>query len=158
MFERYTVRARRVVFYARYEASQFGSMTIESEHLLLGAIREYTDLIHRFVPGAPSVRDISKEVTAHLTVREKVPTSIDMPLSNECKRILAYSAEEAERLAARLIGAEHLLLGMLREGNCLAAKVLYQLGLKPGVIRDEVARHPMAEEPTTSGVTSETPN
>ena len=154
MFERYTVRARRVVFYARYEASQFGSMTIESEHLLLGAIREYTDLIHRFVPGAPSVQDISKEVTAHLTVREKVPTSIDMPLSNECKRILAYSAEEAERLADRWIGAEHLLLGMLREENCLAAKVLYQLGLEPGVIRDELARHPMAEEPTTSGVTS----
>ena len=152
MFERYTERARRVIFFARYEASQFGSMTIESGHLLLGLIREYTDLIHRFAPGAPSVQDISKEVTAHLTVREKVPTSIDMPLSNECKRILAYSAEEAERLADRLIGAEHLLLGMLREGNCLAAKVLYQLGLKPGVIRDEVARHPMAEEPTTSGV------
>ena len=115
MFERYTVRARRVVFYARYEASQFGSMTIESEHLLLGLIREYTDLIHRFAPGAPSVQDISKEVAAHLTVREKVPTSIDMPLSNECKRILAYSAEEAERLAARLMGGGHVLLGMLRE-------------------------------------------
>jgi hypothetical protein len=154
MFERYTERARRVIFFARYEASQFGSMTIESEHLLLGLIREYADLIHRFAPGAPPVQDILKEVTAHLTVREKVPTSIDMPLSNECKRILAYSAEEAERLADRLIGAEHLLLGMLREENCLAAKVLYQLGLKPGVIRDELARHPMAQEPTTSGVTS----
>src|SRR5262249_19343873 len=111
MFERYTERARRVIFFARYEASQLGSMTIESEHLLLGLIREHTDLIHRFAPGAPSVHDISKEVTAHLTVREKVSTSIDMPLSNECKRILAYSAEEAERLAARLIGTEHLLLG-----------------------------------------------
>jgi hypothetical protein len=77
-----------------------------------------------------------------------------MPLSNECKRILAYSAEEAERLADRLIGGEHVLLGMLREENCGASKVLYQSGLKPGVIRDELARHPMAEEPTTSGVTS----
>jgi len=154
MFERYTERARRVIFFARYEASQFGSMTIESEHLLLGLIREYTDLIHRFAPGPPSVQDILKEIRAHLTVRERVPTSIDLPLSNECKRILAYSAEEAERLADRLIGGEHLLLGMLREENCLAAKVLYELGLKPDVIRNESARHPMAEQPTTSGVTS----
>ena len=151
MFERYTERARRVIFFARYEASQFGSVTIESEHLLLGLIREYTDLIHRFAPDAPSVQDISKEVAAHLTVREKVPTSIDMPLSNECKRILAYSAEEAERLAARLMGGGHVLLGMLREENCLAAKVLRQLGLKLGVIREELARHPMAEEPARSG-------
>jgi len=65
--------------------------------------------------GRTFLQDISKEVTAHLTVREKVPTSIDMPLSNECKRILAYSAEEAERLAARLMGGGHVLLGMLRE-------------------------------------------
>jgi hypothetical protein len=153
MFERYTERARRVVFFARYEASQFGSTTIESEHLLLGLIRAHTDLIHRLAPEAPSVHDISKQVTAHLTVREKVSTSIDMPLSNECKRILAYSAEEAERLAARLIDTEHVLLGMLRE-DCLAAKVLYQLGLKLDVIRDKLARHPIAEEPARSGVTS----
>jgi hypothetical protein len=154
MFERYTERARRVIFFARYEASQFGSMTIESEHLLLGLIREYRNLIQRFAPGAPSVQDISKEVTAHSTVREKTSTSIDMPLSNECKRILAYSAEEAERLADRLIGAEHLLLGMMREENCLAAKILYQFGLEPGVIRDKLARDPIAEESTTSGGTS----
>src|SRR5437870_7007487 len=154
MFERYTERARRVIFFARYEASQFGSTTIESGHLLLGLIREYTDLIHRFAPDAPSVQEISKEITAHLTVREKVSTSIDMPLSNECKRILAYSAEEAERLADRLIGAQHLLLGMLREENCMAAKVLYQSGLKLDVIREELARHPMAEEPTRSVVPS----
>lgn len=154
MSEPYTERARRVIFLARYEASQFGSKTIETGHLLLGLIREYTDLIHRFAPGAPSVQDISKEVAAHLTIREKVSTSIDMPLSNECKRILAYSAEEAERLAARLIGPEHVLLGMLREENCVAAKVLYQLGLELRAIRDELARHPMAEEPTISGATS----
>jgi hypothetical protein len=154
MFERFTERARRVFFFARYEASQFGSMTIESGHMLLGLIREYTDLIHHFAPRAPSVEDISKEVAAHLTVRQRVPTSIDMPLSNECKRILAYSAEETERLLHRLISGEHLLLGILREENCMAAKVLDQLGLKLDVIRDELARHPMAEEPAAAGVTS----
>jgi len=154
MFERYTERARRVIFFARYEASQFGSTTIESEHLLLGLIREFTNLIDRFLPGALCSEDIRKEIAAHLTVREKTRTSIDLPLSNECKRILAYSAEEAERLNHRMIGSQHLLLGTLREENCTAAKVLNRLGLKVNVIRDELASLPMAEEPAAAGVTS----
>src|SRR5437899_3260518 len=156
MFERYTERARRVIFFARYEASQFGSMTIESEHLLLGLIREYADLMERFLPGALSAEDIRKEIAAkiHLTVGQKVPISVDLPLSNECKRILAYSAEEAERLNHRHIDVEHLLLGMLREENCTAAQVLNQLGLKVNVIREESARYRRAEEPAGAGVTS----
>ncbi len=155
MFERYTETARRVIFFARHEASEFESMTIESAHLLLGLIREYPNVIRRFAPQAPSVEDIRKQIVAHLTVRSKIPTSIDMPLSNECKRILAYSAEETERLNHRLIHTEHLLLGILREENCMAAKVLDQLGLKVGVIREELARHPMVEQPAApGGVTS----
>jgi hypothetical protein len=153
MFERYTERARQVIFFARYEASQFGSMTIESEHLLLGLIREYGNLIQRFVPGA-AAKNIREEMALRVTVREKVPTSIDMPLSNECKRILAYSAEEAERLNHRQIEAEHLLLGILREENCVAAQVLNQMGIKVNVIREELLRHPMAEEPSATGGTS----
>src|SRR5256886_17636986 len=147
MFERYTEIARRVIFFAAYEASQFGSMTIESEFLLLGLIREDTNIIHRFVPDGPSIEDIRKQIVAHLTVRRKVPTSIDLPLSNECKRILAYSAEEAERLNYRQIDAEHLLLGFLREENSVAAQVLIHLGLRVNVIREEWARHPTPEEP-----------
>ena len=65
MFERYTEIARRVIFFARYEASQFGSMTIESEFLLLGLIREDTNIIHRFVPDGPSIEDIRKQIVAH---------------------------------------------------------------------------------------------
>src|SRR6187200_1495596 len=97
MFERYTERARRVIFFARYEASQFGSTSIETEHLLLGLLREDVHVSSRFVPSAdaPSIR---KEVGRRLVVREKVSTSIDLPLSNEGKRILAYAAEETERL------------------------------------------------------------
>src|SRR2546425_3696344 len=154
MFERYTETARRVIFFGRYEASQFGSMTIESEHLLLGQIREYTNLMDRFLQVAPSAEDIRKEIASHLTVRQKVPTWIDLPLSNECKRILACSAEEAERLNHRQIDAEHLLLGFLREENCVAAQVLNQLGLRVNVIREELARHPMAEEPAAARGTS----
>ena len=118
MFERYTERARRVIFFARYEASQFGSTTIETEHLLLGLIREDKNLTNRFLRNHSSIESIRKEIEGRTTIREKVSTSIDLPLSNECKRILAYAAEEAERLNHRHIGTEHLLLGILREEKC----------------------------------------
>ncbi len=92
MFERYTEKARRVIFFARYEASQFGSPYIETEHLLLGLLREDKALTNRFLRQHSSVDSIRKQIEAHTTVREKVSTSVDLPLSNECKRVLAYAA------------------------------------------------------------------
>ena len=91
MFERYTEKARRVIFFARYEASQFGSPYIETEHLLLGMLREDKALTNRFLRSHSSVESIRKQIDAHTTIREKVSTSVDLPLSNECKRILAGS-------------------------------------------------------------------
>src|SRR5262245_55598519 len=108
MFERYSERARRVIFFARYEASQFGSTAIETEHLLLGLIKEDANVMARFLGGSWRI-DVRKEIEARITKREKVPTAIDLPLSQECKRILAYAADEAQRLNHRHIGAEHLL-------------------------------------------------
>src|SRR6187397_2962072 len=140
MFERYTERARRVIFFARYEASQFGSTTIETEHLLLGLIREDKNLTNRFLRNSSSIENIRKEIEGRTTIREKVSTSIDLPLSNECKRILAYANEEAERLNHRHIGTEHLLLGILREEKCVAAEILHERGLRLVAIREELAR------------------
>jgi hypothetical protein len=138
-----------VIFFARYEASKFGSMTIEAEHLLLGVLREDRNLTHRFL-GTEPVEGIRDAIRRGTPIREKVPTSIDLPLSNESKRILAYAAEETERLNHRYIGTEHILLGILREENCLAAKILYERGLKLEAIREELARAPMPPEPATS--------
>jgi ATP-dependent Clp protease ATP-binding subunit ClpA len=98
MFERFTETARRVIFFARYEAAQFGSTIIETEHFLLGLIREDKNLTSRFLRNHSSIESIRREIEGRTTIREKVSTSIDLPLSNECKRILAYAAEEAERL------------------------------------------------------------
>ena len=140
MFERYTERARRVIFFARYEASQFGSTTIETEHLLLGLIREDKNLTNRFLRNQSSIESIRKEIEGRTTIREKVSTSIDLPLSNECKRILAYAAEEAERLNHRHIGTEHLLLGILREDKCVAGEILHERGLRLNAIREELSR------------------
>ena len=141
MFERYTEKARRVIFFARYEASQFGSPYIETEHLLLGLLREDKALTNRFLRSHASVESIRKQIEQHTTVREKVSTSVDLPLSNECKRVLAYAAEEAERLSHKHIGTEHLLLGLLREEKCFAAEILTERGLRLPAIREELQAH-----------------
>lgn len=147
MFERYTERARRVIFFARYEASNLGSMTIETEHLLLGLLREDRNLTNRFLRNHSSIESIRKEIEGRTTIREKVSTSIDLPLSNECKRILAYAAEETERLNHRHMGTEHLLLGILREEKCVAAEILHERGLRLNAIREELIHNAMPPSP-----------
>ena len=127
-------------FFARYEASQFGSPCIETEHLLLGLLREDKALANRFLRSSASVESIRKQIEAHTTLREKVSTSVDLPLSHECKRVLAYAAEEAERLNHKHIGTEHLLLGLLREEKCFAADILHERGLRLTQVRDEIQR------------------
>src|ERR1700687_838326 len=142
MFERYTEKARRVIFFARYEASQFGSPYIETEHLLLGLLREDKALANRFLRSHAAIESIRKQIEAHTTIREKVSTSVDLPLSHECKRVLAYGAEEAEeaeRLNHKHIGTEHLLLGLLREDKSFAAEILHERGLRLSQVREEIA-------------------
>src|SRR6266699_462953 len=140
MFERYTEKARRVIFFARYEASQFGSPYIETEHLLLGLLREDKALTNRFLRSHSSIESIRKQIEGRTTIREKVSTSVDLPLSQECKRVLAYAAEEAERLSHKHIGTEHLLLGLLREEKSFAAEILHERGLRLTTIREELSR------------------
>ncbi len=135
-------KARRVIFFARYEASQFGSPYIETEHLLLGILREDKALTNRFLRSHASVESIFKQIQEHTVVREKVSTSVDLPLSNESKRVLAYAAEESDRLGHKVIGAEHLLLGLLREEKCFAAAILLERGLKLKQVRTELASTP----------------
>jgi len=145
MFERYTERARRVVFFARFEASQCGSMTIETEHLLLGLLRENKNIVNRFLQSGAS-ESIRDAVTARLTVRQRVPSAIDLPLSAECKHILGFAAEEADRQNHQYIGTEHVLLGIIREEKCGAAQVLIERGLNVETMRAELAREPISAE------------
>ena len=139
MFERYTEKARRIVFFARYEASEFGSESIETEHLLLGLLREDKAIVNRFLPSNDSVSSIRHRIRALTPVRKKISTSVDLPLSHESKRVLAYSAEEAEKLRHPHIGPEHLLLGLLREEKSLAANLLQERGLSIVKIREDLA-------------------
>ena len=101
MFERYTEKARRVIFFARYEASQYGSPYIETEHLLLGLLREDKALANRFLRTHGSIESIRKEIESRITVRERISTSVEVPRdsgSRLCRRaFLCRSAFDARR-------------------------------------------------------------
>jgi len=114
VFERYTERARRVIFFARYEASQLDAAAIETEHLLLGLLREEPVLA-----AMAALDAVRKRVERVLVRGEKTGVERDMPLSHESKRVLAYGAEESERLRHRNISGQHLALGLLREPDTL---------------------------------------
>lgn len=143
MFERYTEKARRVIFFARYEASHYGSPYIETEHILLGLLRECPEVVRLLPPG--SGESIRKQIEQQTVSREKVSTSVDLPLANECKRVLAYGAEEAERLGHRHIGTEHLFLGLLREEKSFAAVMLRERGVSLEKCRERFATTSTAE-------------
>jgi ketosteroid isomerase-like protein len=138
MFERYTEKARRVIFFARYEASEFGSPYIETEHLLLGLFHEDRRLSMRFLP-AGAMESIREQVDQHTFKRAQIPTHVDLPLSNEGKRVLVHAAEEADQLGSKYISTEHLLLGLLREENSFAQSLLHERGLRLRIVRESIS-------------------
>jgi hypothetical protein len=137
MFERYTEQARRAIFFARYEASQFGSKQIEPEHLLLGVIRQMN------LPG-----DAIRSEIAQLWARDKpTPTSTDLPVSHAVKRAMAYAAEEATKLGHKHIGVEHLLLAlMVEQPNSIVPDLLRKHGIDRAKALSGIADAP-AEAP-----------
>ncbi len=156
MFERYTERARRVLFFARYEASQLGSISIETEHLLLGLIREGKGLTSRiFARSHLSLEGIRKEIEGRTVFREKVSTSVEIPFSTETKRVLQFAAEEADRLLHNYVGTEHVLLGILREERCVAASILVEKGMRLSTVREDIVQ--LLNEKTTLTRVKETP-
>lgn len=139
MFERYTETARRVIFFARYEASQYGSQYIETEHLLLGLMRADSPLMRNVIGSGISHYEVRQEIERRIQRGERFSTAIEVPLSVESNRVLKFAAEEAERLAQRHVGTEHVLLGLLREKNAPAAAILQQYGAREGEIRQKLA-------------------
>lgn len=137
MFERYNDKARRVIFFARHEASQFGREQIEADFILLGIAREDPKLCDQWL-GA-NYADMRETFSRLYTTGERVGTSVDLPLSAEARRVLAHAEEEAERMASRQITPEHLLLGLFREPGCEAAKMLTARGGDVAVVRAAVA-------------------
>jgi ATP-dependent Clp protease ATP-binding subunit ClpC len=136
-----------VVFFSRYEASQLGSTSIESEHLLLGLIRELQGLASRILTTSQvaSLENIRKRIETQTELREKVGRSAEIPFSAQTKRALEGAAEEADRLLHNHIGPEHLLLGLLRDEASLAGSILRENGFELAALRDKVSE--MAQTP-----------
>ena len=126
MFERYTSRARRTIFVARYEAAELGAQEIENEHLLLGLIRESHHLL-RYLPSLDYIDTLRNDILATISSKE-INSSPNIPLSLAAKRALMYAEEEAESLGHQNIGTEHLFLGLLREADSTTAKVCLKHG------------------------------
>src|ERR1035437_1480808 len=107
MFERYTERARRTIFSARYIAWQTGSWEINTEDILLGLLKEDQSLALRFLGSPWALDDVWGQVSQSITVSEKPVGPFDLKLSTLSKRVLAFAAAEAELLSDRHIGTEH---------------------------------------------------
>jgi ATP-dependent Clp protease ATP-binding subunit ClpC len=139
MFERYTESARRVLFFARFEASQLGGVSITPDHLLLGLTREAKGVICEiFALSQVSLKSIRHEIELRSPSGETTAPSVEIPFAEDTKRVLAYTAEEADRLMHRHIGTEHLLLGLLRVNGSPAAETLTAHGLRLDAVRQEI--------------------
>jgi ATP-dependent Clp protease ATP-binding subunit ClpC len=142
MFERYTENARRVIFSSTQKAALVGSPEIDTEHLLLGLLSTDKGLAQRFLGSPWAAEAIWRRIEPSKPVRQRVEGRVDIPLSGVSKRVLFCAMEEADRLSSQHIGTEHLLLGLLREENCLAAELLNEGGVRLASAREELMRTP----------------
>jgi ATP-dependent Clp protease ATP-binding subunit ClpC len=140
MFEKYTEKARRVIFFARYEASQYGAREIGTPCLLLAITRENRELMARLMhAGSSDIPKLRADLEALLPKAQKIATSVDLPLDHAAKRVLVYAAEESELLQHDSIDTGHLLLGLLREEGAETA-CLKAHGIELEGVRTELAR------------------
>ncbi len=139
MFERFTDRARKVMALANQEAQRFNHEYIGTEHILLGLVKEGSGV------GANVLKNLSVDLRkVRLEVEKLVHSGPDMvtmgklPQTPRAKKVIEYAIEEARNLNHNYVGTEHLLLGLLREHDGVAAQVLMNLGLKLEEVREEV--------------------
>jgi ATP-dependent Clp protease ATP-binding subunit ClpC len=138
MFEKYNEKARRALFFARYEASKLGSRVIESEHILLGVLREGEEIIKEiFSRFNVKPEQIRRDVEGDRLFVDRISSSAELPLSEESKKILAYASHEAESMLHQYVGTEHLLIGILRVESSTAARILTVKGLNVYGVREE---------------------
>ena len=119
MFEKYTEKGQTRNFSLRdTRPANWVPDRSRTEHVLLGLLREDKGLTSRFFPRAEAALDgIRKQIEGSALGREKVSTSVELPLSDESKKVLTYAAEEADRLLCNYIGTEHILLGLFARGK-----------------------------------------
>ena len=138
MWQRFTERARKVVFYAQEEAGRLGENYVSTEHLLLGLVRENDSVAARILDRiGVSLGRIRSEIERQVA-RGDGRLGQDMQLTPRAKRVIDLAYDEARQLNNNYIGTEHLLLGLIREGEGLAGRVLSKLGVDLDRTRREV--------------------
>ena len=165
MFNRFTERARKVIILAKEEAKRFNHDYIGTEHILLGLIREGEGVASAILQNMSlSLDRIRLEIEKLVQPGPATVVSGDIPFTPRAKRVIELSMEEARQLGHNYIGTEHLLLGLLREGEGVAAQVLQGLGLDLNKVRNEVMEllgqgipGPTAAGPAGAKVKSKTP-
>jgi hypothetical protein len=148
MFDRFTERARRVIFFGRYEASNLSSGFIEVEHLLLGLIREDKALQDALsIDAMYAIRAQIEGQFPRLT--PSIPISVDLPLSHDSQRVLTLAVEESDRLRHKLIDTGHLVLALFRLEGHVAMRLLRQHGVEYQSYRANI-RVPVPDQPATA--------
>jgi len=138
MFERFTERARRVVVFAQEEARDLNHDHIGTEHLLLGLMRDADSVAARALQGLDIGQDAVREQVTEIIGRGQWPPSGHIPFTPRAKKVLELSLREALQLNHNYIGTEHILLGLVGEGEGVAAQVLVKLGGNLAVVREKV--------------------
>lgn len=139
MYERFTDRARKVMQLANQEAQRFNHEYIGTEHMLLGLVKEGTGVAANVLKNLDvDLRKIRLEVEKLVQSGPEMITMGKLPQTPRAKKVIEYSMEEARNLNHNFVGTEHLLLGLLREHEGVAAQVLMNLGLKLEDVREEV--------------------
>jgi ATP-dependent Clp protease ATP-binding subunit ClpC len=140
MFERFTDRARRVVVLAQEEARMLEHNYIGTEHLLLGLIHEGEGVAAQALRALDVDLDTLRREVESLVGRGQQPTKGHIPFTPAAKKVLELALRESVQLGHEYIGTEHLLLGLLREGEGPGAQVLQQRGIELNTVRQEVIR------------------
>jgi hypothetical protein len=138
MFERFTDRARRVVVLAQEEARRLNHAHIGTEHLLLGLIREGEGVAARALEALGINRAAVRREVEEIVGRGQQPPPGHIPFTPRAKKVLELSLRESNQLGHNYIGTEHILLGLLREGEGVAAQVLVKMGVDLNRVRQQV--------------------
>jgi ATP-dependent Clp protease ATP-binding subunit ClpC len=139
MFERFTDRARKVMALANQEAQRFNHDVIGTEHILLGLVKEGSGVGATVLKNFDvDIKKLRLEVEKHVKSGPDMVTMGKLPQSPRAKKVIEYAIEEARALNHNYVGTEHLLLGLLRESEGIAAQVLIGLGLKLEEVRQEI--------------------
>src|SRR4051795_2722425 len=155
MYERFTDRARKVMQLANQEAQRFNHEYVGTEHVLLGLVKEGSGVAANVLKNLDiDLRKIRVEVEKIVQAGPDMVTMGKLPQTPRAKKVIEYSIEEARNLNHNYVGTEHLLLGLLREQEGVAAQVLMNLGLKLEDVREEVLNllgHNMPNESESGG-------